>query len=679
MNRFTFFSIAMSYASGTIASVEGGVENKGNDKNLEEVIITEKVQLSEPTEIAQKLLKVPGALGDPIQAVFSMPGVVQREDGGEPAVRGSSPDDNAYLVDALPAGNIFHNLLGNSIFNENLLRDFGLQPGGFSSKYGMATGAIFDISLRQPRFDPLSFTLDASMLQLGVLAEGEITEDQAFYLSYRESLIHLFLEDEEDGVKVTSDPRASDYQGKYFWRLNNNNSLSFLVLGASDEAAREVNENSEEGLLDPAGVGKQSLDSRFDSQGLTWSYTGDDDKTASEWVTALGHIRDQQNFRVGIDQFMDLEADTLTFKSQYGFSINQGHRLTLGAELQQQKWDYQLSMYQQTCSDFNPNCEVDRGPLIRETSQQKIELLDIFLEDEWVLGDNWLITAGLRASQNRYLDENHLEPRLAVSWQVSEALEIHGSTGLYHQMPGIDQVIPVFGNPNLSSPTAKHLVAGFNWDLGNEWSLLADVYYKDLDQLVVDVDDENLLYTNSGVGKAYGMELMLNKNLTDKWYGWISVSLSKTERTNTLTGETSPFYYDTPIVMNWVMNYQISELWNIGTRWNYRSGAPYTPIIGNKPDPNFPGHFVPVYGDLNSERADAYHRLDLRLEREFQGERLHGSFFIDIINAYGAANSGAVEYVPIQDSNEYKLENEGKRPGITPCQQEPSYGAAARR
>ncbi|NRB41148.1 MAG: TonB-dependent receptor [Pseudomonadales bacterium] len=661
------FSISVSYAVAAQTSTEQTAadidENtSSNNAAIEEVIVTgdAKNQLSEPTEMTEKLLKVPGAFGDPMQAVFSMPGIVQSEDGGEPAVRGSAPEDNAFLVDFLPAGNIFHNMLGNSIFNEDLLRDFGLKAAGFGAEYGKATGAIFDITLREPRFEPLSVTLDASMLQMGLLTEGAITENQAFYFSYRESLIHLFIEEgkDDDGLTVTNEPRASDYQGKYFWQVNDNNSLSFLMLGAQDEVGEEISADSEEGLLDPAGVGKQTMDTRFDSQGLTWNYIGDNAEDAIEWRTALGHIRDQQKYRMGEEQTMDFLADSWTLKSQYSFALNQDHRLNIGAEVQQKNWDYNIRMYQETCTDFNPDCETDRGPIVEENSTQKIGLMDAFLEDEWMIGDDWLVTTGLRASHNRYLDENHFEPRLAVSWQASDDWEWHGSTGLYHQMPGIDQIIPVLGNPNLSSPTATHYVAGFNWDLGNEWSLLSDVYYKDLNDLVVDVDDADLLYQNAATGKAYGMEFMLNKNITDKWYGWVSLSLSRTERSNELTGETAPFHYDTPIVLNWVVNYQINDLWNIGARWNFRSGMPYTPIIGNKPDPDFPGHYVPVYGDLNSERADAYHRLDIRLEREFHGENLHGSFFVDLINAYGATNGGSVEYTPIKDSDEYVLESE---------------------
>ena len=85
---------------------------------------------SEITENTEKLVTMPGAMGDPLRAVFALPGVVAA--GGsmsEPAVRGSSPDDNLFEVDFMPAGYIFHDF-GSSIFNRYLIQDFQLYSAG---------------------------------------------------------------------------------------------------------------------------------------------------------------------------------------------------------------------------------------------------------------------------------------------------------------------------------------------------------------------------------------------------------------------------------------------------------------------------------------------------------------------------------------------------------------------
>ena len=74
--------------------------------------------MTEITEDAEKLINMPGALGDPLRAVYALPGVVAAGGSmGEPAVRGSSPDDNYFEVDFMPAGYIFHDFGSQYLIN----------------------------------------------------------------------------------------------------------------------------------------------------------------------------------------------------------------------------------------------------------------------------------------------------------------------------------------------------------------------------------------------------------------------------------------------------------------------------------------------------------------------------------------------------------------------------------
>jgi hypothetical protein len=60
------------------------------------------------------------------------------------------------------------------------------------------------------------------------------------------------------------------------------------------------------------------------------------------------------------------------------------------------------------------------------------------------------------------------------------------------------------------------------------------VFYKQLDDLIV----ENLAYTgpedptqvNEGIGRTAGVEVILRHALVDRLFGWISYTLSKSER-----------------------------------------------------------------------------------------------------------------------------------------------------
>ena len=59
---------------------------------------------------------------------------------------------------------------------------------------------------------------------------------------------------------------------------------------------------------------------------------------------------------------------------------------------------------------------------------------------------------------------------------------------------------------------------------------------------------------------------MINKDQTQLWYGWFSLSAANSERENKLTGITTDSFYDVPVVANVVLGYQASSSWNLGLR-----------------------------------------------------------------------------------------------------------------
>jgi hypothetical protein len=642
------------------------------DDALEEVTVTSRriTQSSEPTAQTLKLLDVPGSFGDPLQAIYSLPGVVPTEEaGGAPAVRGSGPDDNAFLVDFLPASYIFHDF-GHSIFNENLVREFGLKAAGFGSRYGRATGAVFDVSLRDPRVQPLTTTIDASLLRAGALLEAGVGESQSFYVAARASVIDKLLDaadyqpDEEDDISFDQFPKDHDYQAKYLWRLGSHHRVEVSAIGARDEAAASFGARSEDALLDPGMTGRASLEREFSSQAARWIF--EDERHRLQ--TAFGHLTESRLNKQGDGaEFMNIDKDEWTFRSQYDYRLSAAHSVGAGVEYQSSNYDYAVRLRYRSCSIFSPNCETDKGELTLADDEQRIETTDAFVEDILTLAPGVVLTSGVHLARNEYLDESHAEPRIAAQWQLNPALEVRASWGKYHQLPEIDQIVPIFGSPQLDSPEATHYVLGATYQPAELWSIATDFYYKELDQLVVDVP-EPTMYVNAATGKAYGVELLVNRDRGNRWYGWLSLSASKTERRNGLTGASIPFDYDVPVVANLVLNYRIHANWEAGLRWNLRSGMPYTPIVGNKPNPDYPGYYLPVYGGLNSERAKPYHRLDLRIERKFDYGRVSGSYYLDIINAYARKNGGAVTYEAIEGSSDYRLVEEESLPFF------PSFG-----
>ncbi len=625
---------------------------------IEEVkVVGERQGLkTEPSAQTEKLLKTAGTFGDPIQSLFSLPGVVQvAEEDPDPAVRGSSPDANLFLVDDLPVSYLFHGF-GTSIFNENLIQDFGLKSAGFGASYGEATGAVFDVRLRDPRQQPLEATLDLSLIRAGAMLEGAVTENQAFYFSARAGLIQHFIDDseleEEEDIRITNLPNTSDYQGKYQWRLANDNVLTFNVSGARESAAAEFGKRSEEALLDPGQEGAANISEQFNSQSLSWRTLNSD--------IVIGRIVHEEESRVGNGEFFEFEEESLILKGKHNWQMGE-HQLVAGLNLEQSKYDYQLKLRLERCSDFSPECEFDRREVIEDKRKQNVNTYAAFIEDQWEFSPKLRLTYGVHASTDDYLKEANFDPRASLKWQATPDTSVSGSIGRYHQLPEEEEMFPRVGNPKLTAIAATHYVLGVDHKMqdggwfDSNWSWNASLYYKQIDDLVVDTDDETAPFLNRGNGTAYGLEFMLNRARTDRWFGWFALSLSETKRTNELSGQTFPFSYDTPVVANIVLNYQMNKKWNAGLRWTYRTGALYTPIIGNRENPQFPDSYVPIYGEINSQRLDDFHRLDFRFERSIEG-RLNGSFYIDILNVYGRENASGIDYLPQVGSRNFSLE-----------------------
>ena len=601
---------------------------------------------SEMNAKTERLFRTAGASLDPLVAVQALPGVTTAGDySNAPAIRGSAPDDNAYYIDFIPARYLFHDF-GNSIFNENLIRSFDLYPAAFGSQYNNATGAVIDVGLRDPRHQSFTTTLDWSFLKAGVLLESEINKSQAFYVSYRRSLIDKFMDkknfvDKETGIEVNKLPIYDDYQFKYLWQLNSENQLSAVAAGASDKIAATFTQNSNEAMRDPDFTGPASLVRGFDSQGLMWNYLPSDGN--SKLKTLFTHTTENNTVRYGAGQFTVVDANRELLRTHYGQKLTNTHWLTAGLGMERTKYKVKVQAKIVPCSSFDPDCPTVDAPLYQFQQSLNLGTITTYIEDKWQITKQLLFTSGVNYTTDDYLNQQALQPRFHLRYTLNDAWTINSAIGRYAQLPQLQEIVDVIGNPKLHYINANHYVLGLENKLSQDWSWSLDTYYKDLQNVVIGIQDNSRgdfanNYSNDASGRAYGMEFLLNKKLTQKWDGWLAVSLSKTERRDERTDETSPFDYDRPVMINWVTNYHHNKNWSFGLKWSFRSGGLYTPIVNVRANTNNPAITEPVYGKLNSERLPIYHRLDLHAEYITPVRIGYLSLFADILNVYDQRN-----------------------------------------
>ncbi|WP_286716133.1 TonB-dependent receptor plug domain-containing protein [Thalassolituus sp. UBA2009] len=630
-----------------------------------EAIELDTVQISgkeeKLTEIStEKLLKIPGSGNDPLRAIESLPGVTFT--GGRtsaPAVRGSSPDDNAYIIDFIPVGYIFHTD-SSSILSDNVVEDFTLETAAFPAQYNNATGAVIDATSRSPYYDRSQFIIDASLLKAGIFIEQPLSENQSFYIAARQSLFQYYIEnflDDED-FEFTTVPEYYDYQGKYEYRISATETLSFQAIGSRDKAGLVFAEDSDTLKQDPGLSGGLAFEAFFNSQGLVWEkfYT-----SGMSHKIALSQMEQKFGFNIGSDNKIDVKVNDYNLRSQFSYPLNYQHELRWGVELTESQLSYKGRFTGTPCdenkSDFD--CNISDGTEILEgRGKPTIYHYDVHFADAWDVTQNWTLTPGVALSYDDYTEQYFGEPRLQSRWQFTNNWWFTSAYGRHHILPDNfgDYVAP-FGNPDLKQPTATHYELGIENQLANDMLWKVEVYYKDLDNIItsrprkelyydeLSEDEYNNLprYTNDADGKAWGMEFFLNKNLTERWYGWVSVAYSRTFRTNNLTGDDFSFNYDQPVIINSVANYKLNKDWQVGFKWRYQSGQLVTPLAYVE-GPDAEGKYTAFPGNLNSERLPAYHKLDVRADRTYRFSGWEMDFYAEILNLYGRDNVTGYEY-----------------------------------
>ena len=625
------------------------------DKALEEVrVIGAKDPAStEMDQETERLLSVAGAATDPLQAIYTLPGVTFSSSNGpggsEPVIRGSAPHDNAYFMDLIPAKYIFH-LFGNSIFDQHIIRSFDLYPAAFSSKYGNATGGIIDVTLREPKNESFTTTLHTSLLTAGALVETGIGDNQSLYATYRRSTMDLLLDEkdlndaDDEGFRIDELPVSDDYQLKYAWHPNENNSVSFIAAGASDTLAATFEETNREALRDPDFAGPASLKQGFDSQGLVWNWRG----SGRELTSILSHISGNDSLIYGKNQYEKTDSDRFLSRFFYRQALSDRHALSMGLSLEDIQYDMDFNAKIVACNDLDPDCSTVDAKYVSYRNRLDVLAHEAYAEDRWSITGKQALTLGLHYGGDDYLRDPRVEPRMRFDYQIRDTLSTYVAAGKYSQLPQLREMIDVLGNPNLKTVKSDHYVWGVNHTLGGDWRWNADLYYKDMRDIVISSTQDGAAknYSNGAEGSAYGVEFLLRKDLTDRWYGWASLSLSESDRTRTATGETVKFEYDKPVLFNLVGNRLIGKFWTLGFRWTYQSGARYTPIVDLLPSSTYANVLEPVYGKLNSQRYPAYHRLDLRAEYTRPKNWGYWKFYVDVLNAYDRKNITGYEYAP---------------------------------
>ena len=610
------------------------------------------------TVITGKTLEsIPGTGGDPLKAIQAFPGVTSGNDaGGAPAIRGSGPSDNMYYVDFFPVGFLFH--LGGivSVFNADLVDDFNLFAAAHGPEFGDVVGGVLDVKLREPRTDRFATKLQMSLYESDFIAEGPIDENKSFYVSARRSYFDLIIPVDllaNDDAEIITFPQYSDYQMKYIWKLSEINSLSVEANGAADEMEVFLKPGTEIAEKQPDMVGKLGFTSAWSGFGaiLTTRVSSNMTNTAG-----LHYYGDKGEYMITTMANVDFSNANYTLKDQLKWKAAEGHDILLGFEATYVEWDINAEAKFEAPNQFIADIDIYTAETKSFNESPNYTKTALYAKDRWKIADRITVIPGARLTDDSVPEKTIAEPKLGIEYDLSEKTLITAGWGRYHQAPQWNDFFPEFGNPDLKFIYGEHNVTGIEHKFADVLSIKTEVYYKTYSDIIVPDPDTNPATTknllNGGSGSSTGIEMLLKKDGAKNGNGWLSVSWSESKRKNDLTGQEIDFAYDQPLIVNMVCSHELKSGWVVGARWRYQSGSPYTPVVGTCTYADDgedctvadDDRYIPVYGDINSERLPDYHRLDIRFDRDKVYDTWKFGYFIEFVNVYARQNVGGYEY-----------------------------------
>ncbi len=603
------------------------------------------VEAVEQTLSGEELRHIPGTQGDTLKAVQNLPGVARAPfGGGLLVVWGSAPQDTRTYVDGVHIPTLYHFGGLRSTVNSEMVSSLQFMPGGYSVEHGRGLGGVVEIETRNPRSDGYHGFVQLDLIDGSLMVEGPITKNLSFAVGARRSWIDAFLP-----IFTTSNFQLSpiyyDYQAKLHWRAPARDDVDLFVFG-SDDAISVVSKGSS----DPA------LQAAFDSHTYyhrilaRWLHRFASRATLTITPSVGYDVPFQFNAQIG-NTLIGVDAETFeyTLRGALRQPIGSHLRLDVGVDLEGNRWFLTVNGPQRGMPR-----EGDRGAGFGGAFAYDKEDLDQVTFAPYVALNfspfkNLLITPQLRLEVFDFrgyqtspdaFDHTYVlaEPRVSARWQITRWAAIKAAAGVYHQPPDPTVFLKSFGNPAALPQYGWHYVLGAEFEPTSTLHIEAQGFYKDLQNLVVRGENPgDPTLTNLGQGRVYGGELLVRQELWKGLFGWIAYTLSRSERRDHPDDPWRLFQYDQTHILTLIASYKFGRGYQVGVRFRYVTGNPYTPIIGSYYDVNSDA-YVPVNGPLYSERLGSFNQLDVRFDKKWTFHRWALALYVDIQNLYGASN-----------------------------------------
>ncbi|MEO8180920.1 MAG: TonB-dependent receptor [Deltaproteobacteria bacterium] len=625
----------VSYALEPQPSATGAIEVRVQGERLPPDVSYHRVA-------SRELGHVAGNRGDALQALENLPGVARPPTlSGLLIVHGTSPESSQIFVDGTYVPSMYHFGGLTSVVPTDMLDHVDFFTGNYGVRYGRGNGGIVDIAMRKVRPDGEYHGLfQADLLDARVQLEGPLpaTDHFRFLAGVRRSHVDLWLIPllESQDTSFQAAPVYYDYQAF----LESDQGSSHLRLGVfgSDDRLRLTNRGS------AAGGQFDQATAFWNVQLLHQAQLGP--VLESRTVASFGYFL--QEFSVST-----LRVETIAYpivvRSELSAQLTDQLQLRFGPDL----------LYAPLLSRFSVPEET--GPNTPDAGSFLLRPLRIFSDGTAYFRPAFFVElqarplAGLQLIPGVRVDytdaTGHVDvsPRISAKYELARApmkTTLKGAFGYFYEPPQVDQTLEGYGTSRLRSARALQSSLGIEQQLSPQLSLSVEGFYLDLADLITrrPKADGRLEYQNVAAGNVIGAELLLRYDPDDRFFGWLSYTLSRSER-RWGPGESKVLFdFDQTHILAAVASYRLGKGWELGARVRAVSGNPATPCISGLYTA-FENSYLCVNGAFQSVRSAPFYQLDLRMEKRWQlSEQAGITAYLEIINATARENKDAPIY-----------------------------------
>lgn len=671
----------------TLQEVVVSAEKQERKKNVE------STQMGTVTLPIENIKKLPAVFGevDILKTLQLLPGVMSSGEGTSGFyVRGGGPDQNLVLLDEAVVYNTGHLLGFFSVFNSDAIKSTTLIKGGMPAQYGGRLSSVLDVQMKEGNMKEFSAEGGIGIISSRLTVQGPIKKEKtSFMVSGRRTYI---------GDIVQAALKGGSFEGSnyYFYDLNLKVNHKF-----SDKD-------------------RLYLSGYFGRDVLLFNQPTRDFFFKLPYGNATGTIRWNHVFNNKL--FFNLSA----IYNDYKFEFNGGQadfnfKLFSGIKDYNLKLDFDYFMNPTHTIKFGTNYTYHTlTPNTASASTPEVEFSTTFkpkyanevsfyaLDDIKVsnklgvnLGMRFAIFSQVGPYTSKLTGEEFgrfenaktytgIEPRLGFKYNTSANSSVKGgitfTNQFLHLVSNSSSTLPAdiwVPSTEIVKPQKgiQYAVGYFQNFKDDDYETSVEVYYRDLRNQIDYADD----YVNDitkevedafvfGKGRAYGAEFFVKKS-TGKLNGWIGYTLSRTERSfdRIENGRWYPAVYDRTHDLSIVANYELTKKLEIGAIFIYGTGKLFTPINGF--------FFVEqnlnlFYGPRNSQRLDAYLRMDVSLTYTPSGKqkkKWKGSWNLSFYNVYNRKNPYFINYDISTDFEKGTTTIEGSKITIFPIIPSLSY------